>query len=212
MGTMKEIKTLVVDDEVAENIKDNLEDFLFHDARPLIETANTCKEAIDKIKKIKKKKQFYEVLIVDMKMDGADEKGLEILEFPLPSLKIVLTALSSIENCIKSLKAGAFDYIDKNSLQYDPYERLKKAMREGLASRLPEPMNPFLEWEKKNLSQLMRDYGGKFIAVMAEEVVDSDKNQEALKKRLKENYPFFRAKITEIPKKQNLCQGDIEND
>ncbi len=199
MGTKKEIKTLVVDDEVATNIKDNLEDFLFHDARPVIETAGTCQEAIDKIKKLKNEKQFYEVLIVDMKMDDSEEKGLEILALPLPSLKIVLTALSSIENCIKSLKAGAFDYIDKNSLQYDPYERLKKAMREGLTSRLLEPENPFLEWEKKNLSQLIKKYGGKFIAVLAEEVVDADENQQALKERLKENYPFFKAKILEIP-------------
>ncbi|MGD2085567.1 MAG: response regulator [Candidatus Aminicenantes bacterium] len=204
---MKTIKTLVVDDEVAEDIKENLENFKFHDARLSIEAVDTCQDAITRIEKSRKDKQFYDVVIVDMKMDDSEEKGLEILKLPLSSLKIVLTALPSVENCLKCTIAGAFDYIEKNSIHYDPYERLEKAIREGLEKRLKEPESPFLKWKNKNFSYLIGEYEGKYIAVIDEVVVDVDENQEALNNRLKENYPFFKAEIMEIPKKTGSMPG-----
>ena len=196
---MRKIKILVVDDEVAEDIKENLENFIFHDARLSIEAVYTCQDAINRIEKLKKEKQFYDVVIVDMKMDDSEEKGLEILKIPLPSIKIVLTALSSMENCINCFKAGAFDYIDKTSNKYNPFERLKKSMREALDERLRQPVNPILKWKEENLPRLLKKYGGKYIAVIVDKVVDSDKDHEALEKRLKKDYPFFKVEITEIP-------------
>jgi len=199
---MREIKTLVVDDEVADQIKENLENFMFHEARLSIEVAKSCQNAIAKINKLKADKQFYDVLIVDMKMDDSEDKGLKILKLSLSSIKIILTALSSIENCISSLKAGAFDYIDKNSIQYDPYEKLKKTIREGLEERLKEPENSFLKWQKRNLSQLVKKYGGKYIAVIDEIVVDCHENHLALKKRVKKKYPYLKVEIAEIAKEK----------
>ena len=227
INIMREIKILVVDDEVAEDIKENLENFIFLDARLSIEAVDTCQDAITRIEKLKKDNQFYDVVIVDMKMDDSEEKkftidapeegrskkedteekGLEILRIPLPSIKIVLTALSSVENCIKCLKAGAYDYIDKNSIKYDPYERLKNALKESLEERLKEPEDLFMKWKEENLARLQKKYGGKYIAVIAEEVVDADKNKEVLNKRLKENYPFFKAEIMEIPNKTVSLAG-----
>lgn len=204
---MRKIKTLVVDDEVANKIKENLENFKFHGARLSIEAVDTCQDAITRIEKLKKEKQFYDIVIVDMKMDDSEEKGLEILKLPQPSLKIVLTALSSVENCIKCLKAGAYDYIDKNSIQDDPYKRLESEIRAGLEERLREPEDIFMKWKEENLARLQKKYGGKYIAVIAEEVVDADKNKQALNKRLKENYPFFKAEIMEISKKTGSLPG-----
>lgn len=199
---MKTIKTLVIDDEVAEMVKENIEDFKFRGARFSVEAVDTCQDAIDKINEMKKNKVFYDILIVDMKMDDSEEKGLEILNLPLSSVKIVLTAYASVENCVKCLKAGAYDYINKNSVNYDPFERLKRAMREGLEERLKEPEEPFEKWKRKNLSKLKKEYDGKHIAVIDEIVVDSDKDAAALNKRVKEKYPYFNAKIVEIKNKK----------
>ena len=92
---MKTIKTLVIDDEVAEMVKENIEDFKFRGARFSVEAVDTYKDAVDKIDEMKKNKIFYDVLVVDMKMDNSEEKGLEILKMPLSSIKIVLTAYAS---------------------------------------------------------------------------------------------------------------------
>jgi len=58
-----------------------------------------------------------------MKMDDSDEKGLELAEkegiLKLSSIKIVLTAHPLYQNCVKCLKAGAFDYIEKNPVSYE---------------------------------------------------------------------------------------------
>lgn len=200
---MKEIKMMVIDDEVAEEIKENLEDVRLLGARFSIEAVDTCQDAIDKINILKKKKQFYDVLIVDMKMGDSDEKGLEILKLPLSAIKIVLTAHASVENCVKCLKTGGFDYIDKNSHLYDPYERLKKSIKKGLNERKKKPENPFSTWVNKNLHVLVKEYGGEHIAVIDNTVVDSDKNLKTLKDRVKERYPFLRAEITNIPGSEN---------
>lgn len=204
---MKTINTLVVDDEVAEEIKENLENFKFHGASLSIEAVDTCQDAITRIEKLKKEKQFYDLVIVDMKMDDSEEKGLDILKLPLPSLKIVLTALSSVENCLKCSMAGASDYIEKNSISYDPFKRLEKAIREGLENRLMKQESPFLKWKKKNFAYLIGKYEGKYIAVIDEVVVDVDENQETLNNRLKENYPFFKAEIMEISQKTGSLPG-----
>lgn len=205
---MKEIKTLVIDDEVAEKIKENLEDFKFQDTGLSIEAVDTRQDAIDQINRLKEKKEFYDVVIVDMKMDvsnDSDEQGLEILKLPLSSVKIVFTAFASVDNCIKCLKTGAFDYIDKNSIAYDPYERLKTAIKQGLTGRLKEPGDPFLSWIEQNRAHLEEKYRGKYIAVIDQMVVDAHKNREVLKKRVNDKYPFFKAKIIEI---QNTADGD----
>jgi CheY-like chemotaxis protein len=207
----EKINILVVDDEQAEVIKENLEDFSFQEPEsgvliPVgveIETAITIPEAEDKISRLKIKKQFYDIMVIDMKMGSSDEEGLKIFDMQLSCIKIVLTALPSIENCVKCLKAGAFDYIEKNSQQYNPYEKLKFSMKEGLEERLKKPFDPFMRWLNKNLAEFIEQYSGEHIAVIDEIVVEHDLRYEAFMERVKKNYPFFIPTIATVPRKED---------
>lgn len=195
---MRDVKILLIDDEVVDSIYECLEDLKIPDINLHTDKVDNFKDAVKKIEEQKQKKQFYEIVIVDMKMDGSEEKGLDVVVLPLPSIKIVLTAIASVENCIKCLRLGVYDYIDKNSIQYDPFERLKESVKNGLDDRLKEPVDPFTQWKEKNDSILNTNYKGQYIAVIGDMVVDADKNRDKLKNRVKKYYPFFYAKITKI--------------
>ena len=134
-----------------------------------------------------------------MKMPNSDEEGLEIFKMQLYCIKIVLTANPNIPICVKCLKKGAFDYIEKNAVAYDPYEKLKESMTNGLKERLREQETTFLKWINDNHSTLTRDFGGEHIAVIDDIVVDSDTKYNVLKKRVKKRYPFFQPLYTKIP-------------
>jgi CheY-like chemotaxis protein len=208
---MEKIKVLVVDDEQAATIRKNLEDFSFQEPKfgiitPVgcaIETAVSIKEAEEKISRLKKKIQFYDIMTIDMRMPNSDEEGLEIFKLQLSCIKIVLTAHSSIQNCVKCLKAGAFDYIEKNSSDYDPYEKLKSSMKQGLVERLKKPFDPFMRWLNKNLLEFIEKYSGEHIAVIDEMVVEHDLNYDSLMERVKKNYPFHHPSIAAVPRKED---------
>ena len=208
---MEKIKVLVVDDEQAVTIKENLEDFTFQEPKfgiitPVgcaIETAVSIKEAEEKISRLKKKIQFYDIMTIDMKMPNSDEEGLKIFKMQLSCIKIVLTAHPTIQNCVKCLKAGAFDYIEKNPVNFDPYEKLKSLMKQGLVERLKKPFDPFMRWLNKNLSKFIKQYSGEHIAVIDETVVEHDLDYDALMKRVKKNYPFHHPFIAPIPRKED---------
>ena len=212
---VKKIKILVVDDEEAEEIKENIQDFTYKIPGAGIKTAVGCEieiatkidEAEKNINNLKEEKKIYDIIIIDMKMDDSDEKGLELAEkegiLKLSSIKIVLTAHPSIQNCIKCLKAGAFDYIEKRAVGYDPYKKLRLSMTQGLEERLKKPFDPFMRWLNKNLSKFIEQYSGEHIAVIDEIVVEHDLNYDALIQRVKKNYPFHIASIAPIPRKED---------
>jgi CheY-like chemotaxis protein len=206
---MGKIKILIVDDEAAEIIKENLEDFSFQEPEagiPVgveIETAFSIPEAEDKISRLKMEKKFYDIMVIDMKMGSSDEEGLKIFDMQLSCIKIVLTARPSIENCVKCLKAGAFDYIEKNAVGYDPYEKLKSAMKLGLDERLKKPFDPFMRWLNKNLVEFIEQYSGEYIAVIDEIVVEHYLNSYSLMERVKKKYPFHHPTIATIPQKED---------
>lgn len=198
---MGKINILVVDDEQAEEIKESIQDFTFHEIGCVINTAESIEDAEKNIADKKEKMEFYDIMIVDMKLDELRlDRGLEILKMQLSCIKIVLTSYPSLHNCIQSFKVGrVFDYIDKNSTKYNPVERLKESMKAGLEERLKQEEIPVLVWIRDNLEKLIKQYGGKYIAVIDEIVVDSHKNSSILGERVKQNYPFFRPHITDIP-------------
>ncbi len=196
----RKIRVLVIDDEIAEDIKENLEDFIFHNARLVIDHVETCEGAEQKIEEQKRTKSFYDILIVDMKMGSSpdsDEKGLEILKLSESALKIVLTGQPRIENCLKSIKAGAYDYIGK--IDNDPYERLMNSIREGLEERLNPKASPMQIWLSENLTSLQDDYKGTHIAVIDGVGVDSGRDLSKLQKRVKDKFPFLTPFFTICP-------------
>lgn len=101
-------KILLVDDDpkIIGLLKNILKDNHFD-----IETANASKEAISKLKKIQ-----YSLVITDIKMPGKYD-GIDVLKTTKkisPETDVIMiTGCASIEDAVKSIKLGAYDYIVK---------------------------------------------------------------------------------------------------
>lgn len=199
------IKVLIVEDEMADEIKEGIEDFSFNGAECQFEIIKTLNEAKRLITKKWHQKQFYDLMIIDLNLGGNGMEGMEIFNLGLSCIKIVFTIEDDIRNCVQCLKAGAFDYIVKNSKQkkYNAYKLLKESMRLGLDERLKEKEDTFLVWVNKNNKELTGQYGGKYIAVIDGIVVGSDNNYNRLKDDVNEKYPFFQPRFINIPLEGN---------
>ena len=106
-------KILIVDDELI--MRESLAGWLERDGH-FIDKAESGEEALNKIKKTK-----YDIMLVDIKMEGMN--GLEVLksvkETDPDTAVIMITAYGSISTAIDAMKNGAFDYLLK---PFDPNE------------------------------------------------------------------------------------------
>jgi two-component system, NtrC family, response regulator AtoC len=103
----KEIKILVVDDEVI--MRDSLKDWLI-DVGYTVSTAGNAEEALGLIRK-----ENPNVAIIDLVLPGAD--GLDLLRKArqiCPNMQvIIITAYSSVKTAIAAIREGAYDYLEK---------------------------------------------------------------------------------------------------
>ena len=69
---------------------------------------------------LKAEAQQFDVALIDMKLHGDDQGGLKLIEMiaddGLSVVPIVVTGYGEVENAVESMKAGAFDYIQKGGL------------------------------------------------------------------------------------------------
>ena len=98
---------LVVDDEEA--IRELLHDFLTRlDYR--VDTVTTGEEAVGEIRK-----KYYDLAVTDLFLPGMS--GLDVVRelraISPETIVIVVTAYSSLETAIESIREGAYDYITK---------------------------------------------------------------------------------------------------
>ena len=100
-------KVLIVDDE--ELIRETLQRIL-RDEGYFIETAVNGTDAIQKFNDVN-----FDLVLLDINLPDID--GLEVLknlkEIESDILVIMITGYASIENAVKSMKFGAYDYIEK---------------------------------------------------------------------------------------------------
>jgi len=100
-------KILLIDDspEILENLSEYLSSLGYD-----VTTASDGTSGIHLIEK-----QFYDIIMTDMKMPGAD--GMEVLryvkEHSVESICIILTGYGTIRNAVEAIKNGAFDYLTK---------------------------------------------------------------------------------------------------
>lgn len=100
-------KILLIDD--SPEILDNLSEYLTSEGYDI----TTTSDGTSGISMIEKK--FYDIILTDMKMPGAD--GMEVLKFMKEhspeSICIILTGYGTIKNAVEAIKSGAFDYLTK---------------------------------------------------------------------------------------------------
>ncbi len=110
---MTETRILVVDDEAGP--RESLEAFLT-DLDYQVETAVDATTAIEKIRKTS-----FDIIITDKNMPDTQgsvgDAGMHVLKFATensPETQVIITTgFASLENAIKAMKMGAFDYLIK---------------------------------------------------------------------------------------------------
>ena len=117
----------------------------------------------------------YKIMVLDLKVPRRvgqlwhkedNTLGLRVLQGHrlIAETKVVIfTAYPTIDNCVKSIRAGAHDFVGKQ----DPVTlenglpRLMQICRDLL---YPKP-DPIEQWFKRNLSRLVDEFGGSVVAV-----------------------------------------------
>jgi len=144
----------------------------------------------DEATEILKREGRFDIVIIDWRLGPIENGVLKMLESfktYLPKIKIVYTAHATLEDCVKAMKAGADDYIDKN--QQGALNKLLDSAKEKLKARKFEEHEPDNRWLAEHIEELMDKYHGDLIAFIDGKVVDHAPTRRKLIERVKKNYP-----------------------
>jgi hypothetical protein len=105
------------------------------------------------------------------------------------------------------MRAGAWDYLEKSPQDgSDPYDNLIASLQAAYKSRLADPelgrSRKDSEWISQHLPELVKKHGGRLVAVLDQQVVDSDEDYGPLTERLKQRFPMAQPVIVSVPNKE----------
>ncbi len=185
-----DVKILMIDDdnEILEDIKRWLKRFGYKEENmyKALSPNDVEKDYPDK---------HFDVIIVDMRMDGVDDSGFKFIEKhkELSSIIIIFTANDNVIDCRKALRElKVWDYLPKakNIDDTNPFEVLHNSIQEGIRYKLKWGNSKNDNWISEHLDELISKYNGKYISVMDEKVIESAESEEELKELLnKHNRP-----------------------
>lgn len=186
MAKSKPRRVLIIEDDpkVREEIKRAFtmdDEFVFE----VTESAT-----VEKATKILEKERRFDLLVIDWRMMPVEDGGLKLLNVGkgyFPKIKIVYTAYATLEDCVRAMKAGADDYIDKN--QPGSLEKLLESAKEKLRARKFEDHGPDSEWLSEHIEELREKYHGELIAFIDGKVVGHAPTERKLREEVKKKYP-----------------------
>ncbi|MBW2570096.1 MAG: response regulator [Deltaproteobacteria bacterium] len=183
----KQRKVLIIEDK--KRVREDLQRMFRMDDE--FEFEVTGVETVEEAETVlKNEERRFDLVVIDWRLEPLKDGGLKILEdlkSYLPKIKIVYTAYATIEACVKAIKAGADDYIDKN--QPGSMEKLLNSAKEKLRQRSDEEHEPDSEWLATHLDNLREKYYGEIIAFIDGKVVGHAKTKKELIEKIKINYP-----------------------
>jgi DNA-binding NtrC family response regulator len=102
-----DVTIMIVDDEAS--VRQSLEAWFLDDGYTVVTAAN----AADALSRMQERE--IDIILLDIKMPGMDGLALQdrIREFNQDVIIIIITAFATVENAVRALKAGAFDYTTK---------------------------------------------------------------------------------------------------
>ena len=198
------MNVLVIDDEpeVLKQIEKGIASAKDPDGEPFEVTAESDHQAA--IRRLDKER--FDIVVTDMYMGPEEDEGLAILRqlTEKSPVTIVLTAYPSIPSCVESMRAGAWDYLEKVPENgSDAYENLLKSIREACRHRAEHPetgrASADTRWVHEHIGELMEKYPGEVVAVLDQKVVDHDPSFDELSKRVKKTFPIAKAAMISIP-------------
>ena len=198
------MKVLAIDDqpEALKQIEKAISNAQGPDGRPYEVLALT--DHLEAPKRLDRER--FDVVITDMVMGTEEEEGLAILRqlTDKSPITIVLTAYPSFRNCVASMRAGAWDYLEKVPADgSDPYENLLKSLQDACQTRLAHPhacrSSQDAKWVGAHLGELTKQFAGEVVAVLDQRVVDHDKSYGKLVERIKKKYPVAPPTIVSLP-------------
>ncbi|MBF0359827.1 MAG: sigma-54-dependent Fis family transcriptional regulator [Oligoflexia bacterium] len=116
-------RVLVVDDDqvLQQSIKQALE---FHDF--IVTTASNGKDAVSAVYREK-----YDLVVMDVNMPGMSgiEALVEIKKHDLATIVLILTAYSNVQDAVKAVKEGAYNYLEKPISSENLVALIKRALK-----------------------------------------------------------------------------------
>ena len=198
------MKILVIDDkaEVLKQIESALVSAKGPDGGPY--AISTAPDPQDGARLLEQER--FDVVVVDMHMGPDGDEGLAILRQLVDKslATIVLTGYANIPNCVDSMQAGAWDYLEKVPENgSDAYENLLASIHEVWRHRQENPEAARAKgdtaWIHAHMSDLLRDHPGEVVAVLDQKVVGHDKSFDALSKQMKKEFTLGRPTMISIP-------------
>jgi DNA-binding NtrC family response regulator len=144
------------------------------------------------------------VVILDLRLVAAQEEpglesGLKLLKDELASERVcvrggppifnpstvvlVLTAYPDVRSCREAFLAGAMDYLDKN--EPGVWDDLLEKVRSALAYSKEQTLFAARSWIEEHLDDILREYGGRTLALQGESIVEVAASPDELKELLK---------------------------
>jgi len=198
------MRVLIVDDDhhCREAMRDALESSMAPTGHPFeVTTAQDASQALAILTRTR-----FDVVVTDMVMGESGDEGIGVVRqlANRSPITIVVTAYPTFRTCVESIRAGAWDYIEKCAADgTDPYSSVLASIRRACADR-PSYLdfhrsNPETLWVQQHLSSLLEQYAGEVIAVLDDVVVDHDVDYAALAARLDKRFPHARPSMVSLP-------------
>jgi CheY-like chemotaxis protein len=177
-----------------------------------VECAADAEECIDAVRKKK-----YDVIVLDVKL-GSGMNGLEVsfgleqlLGFATP-IRIILTGNPDYQDCVESMRHGAWDYIVKQNTES---KLASVAVVDSVEARLrhvdvlkEQEQLIAIEWLPRNIEALQAQYGGQVVAIWHQPEVnvvahgtDAFRLEAVLKEWRSSHQPWERPFLVRIPSK-----------
>jgi DNA-binding NtrC family response regulator len=160
------MKVLIMDDE--ESARQELETS-FRECKEMtfeIEKAGDIAQADNALRRMK-----FDVITIDLKLGKTVTAGLQWMQKQMilascpEAIKIVVTAYATVDRCVKAMRLGAWDFVDKEGNYGATVVRSAVDRLREMEDQRREERFIFDEWLPRHEGRLQKEYAGQYVAI-----------------------------------------------